>query len=173
MLARKIFNFMLLCFGIAALASCSESEDQRDFREQALSGPSGIMAMTVNGTPVEDGENDMDDWRTAPAFQGSITIATPAFPNPVSFNSTFEILVDVRTFQSVNGLQVFAFQQSGQMIGPLFQQSGTLNTGFTTIRISPQEFASSAGTGNFGDLYRLIFYDSRGDVITYGDIQVQ
>lgn len=173
MLARKIFNFMLICFGIAALASCSESEDQRDFREQALSGPSGIMAMTVNGTPVEDGENDADDWRTAPAFTGLTGVeVTPVFPNPVSFNSSFELQVNIKGSGFVNGLQIFAFQDPNDPT-LLRTESQTQNARLCTFRISPQEFASSAGTGNLGNLYRIVIYDGRGDIISYGDVQIE
>jgi hypothetical protein len=157
----------------AALAGCSQSEDQRNFEERALLPPSGIMAMNANGAPADGGEEDPDDWQIAPEFQGTIDVQTAAFPNPVSFNSTFEILIEIQSFQSVSGLQVFAFQQPNNLIGPLFQQTGELNPGFNTIQLSPRQFASEAGTGNLGSLYRIIIYSSRQEVITYGDVQIE
>ena len=157
----------------AALAGCSESEDQRNFEQRALLPPSGIMAMNANGAPADGGEEDSDDWQIAPEFQGTIDVQTAAFPNPVSFNSTFEILIEIQSFQSINGLQVFAFQQPNNLIAPLFPQTGELNPGFKTIQLSPQQFASEAGTGNFGSLYRIIIYSTRQEVITYGDVQIE
>lgn len=169
----NIFKFYLIFILVLALISCSESNAQREFENQAFSQPSGITEMTSTGGPVDNGENDPDDWRIAPDFQGSISIETPAYPNPVSFSDEIEILASVNSFGAVNGLQVYAFQQPTQPRGPLVIIDGQLETGFKTIHIDPETFASSTGTGNFGNLYRIIIYDGSGNVISYGDVQVQ
>lgn len=170
MAVPNIFKFFLLSVLASTVLSCAQSEAQRDFEDQALVAPSGITEMTINGTPVDDGENDPDDWRIAPAFRGTIDITTSAYPNPVSFNGSFEILINVQGFQSTSGLQVYAFQQPNELIGPIFQQAGQLQPGFLTVRLSPQQFAFSSG--NFGNLYRIIIYDGQLNIITYGDVQV-
>ena len=173
MTASNLFKLFLLCSIAFSFMQCSEDEEQRDFEQMALRPPSGIVAMSANGTPVEDGESDPDDWRIAPEFLGIFIIETAAFPNPVAFNSSFEILISINSFQAVNGLRIFAFQQPSQMGAALIQETGPLNIGVRSIRLSPQQFASSTGTGNVGDLYRIIIYDGRGDVISYGDVQIE
>jgi len=173
MTISKPAKFIVAVIITASLVSCSESEDQRNFEKRALLPPSGIMAMNANGAPADGGEEDSDDWQIAPEFQGSIDVQTAAFPNPVSLNSTFEILIEIQSLQSISGLQVFAFQQPNNLIGPLFQQTGELNPGFNTIQLSPRQFASEAVTGNLGSLYRIIIYSTRQEVITYGDVQIK
>lgn len=172
----NIFKLFILCSALFLLTSgCSESKQQRDFEDEALRSPSGITAMTANGVPKEDGENDPSDWRTAPDFSGLFEVTTPAFPNPVSFNSNFEILIDVKALDAINGLYVYAFQQPSNLAtsNPLEIRQDALSPGLQSIIISPQEFASSTGTGTFGNTWRIIFYDRRQNVITYGDVLVE
>lgn len=172
----NLFKLFVLCFGFFLwVAGCSENERQRDFEEEALSPPSGITAMTANGAPEENGEQDPSDWRTAPDFSGLFEVVTPAFPNPVSFNADFEILIDVKALDAIHGLYVYAFQQPTDLstANPLEVHQATLAPGFQSIIISPQEFASSTGTGTFGNTWRIIFYDRRQKVITYGDVLIE
>lgn len=173
MAVPNIFKFYLISVLAFALMSCSESEAQREFENQALTQPSGITEMTPNGGPVEGGENDSDDWRIAPDFQGSISFLTKPHPNPVAFNQDIKIQLNIGSFESVNGLQIAAFQQPNQIIGPFIQKTGQLDPGLFERQINPEAFASSTGTGNFGNLYRIIIYDGNGNVISYGDVQVQ
>ncbi len=171
----NIFKLLILCSIIIAAFACSESEQQQDFEDEALQPPAGITAMTATGVPAENSETDPSDWRTAPDFSGLFEVTTPAFPNPVSFNSNFEILIDVKALDAINGLYVYAFQQSSDLAtAPLLEvRQGTLQPGLQSIIINPQEFAASTGTGTFGNTWRIIFYDRQQTVITYGDVIVE
>lgn len=171
--ASKVFKISLFSVLPFLFFGCAQSEAQREFREQALMPPSGITAMNANGSRVENGESDPDDWRTAPDFAGSFSIETPAYPNPVTLSDQLQLLVSINSYQAVQGLQVYAFRQPGQSVGPLYSKSGQLETGFLDIRIDTDQFASSTGTGNFGNLYRIIIYDANLNVISYGDVEVQ
>ena len=169
----KVFKICLYFVTALLLFSCRENEAQRDFEQKAFAEPSGITEMSVTGVRVENGEQDTDDWRTGPDFVGSFSVETPAYPNPVNLSGNIQLLVSVNSFQSVSGLQVYAYQQPGRAIGPLFTRNGQLDTGFIEIRINVEQFASSTGTGNLGNLYRIVIYDANLNVMSYGDVEVK
>jgi hypothetical protein len=170
----NVFKILLFSMAFVAGTACSQSEAQQQFEAEALQPPSGITAMNANGFPAEDGESDPDDWRTAPDFSGLFEVSTSAFPNPVSFNSSFEILIDVKGIDAIDGLFVYAFRQTSDIptANPLEIRQGTLQPGQESIVIRPQEFARSGGTGTIGNEYRIIFYNGQREVITYGDVLV-
>lgn len=164
----KTPNLLLLLCGMLLL-SCSKSNDQRRFEDQALTPPQNISEYTANGQPVQN-RNDPDDWRIGPMFRSLVTIQTPAHPNPVNFNSSFAIDIDIRGFESINGLQIFAFQDPNRPIGPLFvSEQSQLPPGVTTVILEPTQFAQSAS----GDtVFRILIYDNQQNLISYGDIEV-
>lgn len=171
----NIFKLLLICFIIFSSFSCSESEAQRDFEEQAFRPPSGIVEMNSNGVRVDGGENDSSDWRTAPDFSGLVRVATPPFPNPVSYNANFEIQLNIIGLDAVKGLSIYAFQQPNRVtVGSALRTvGGTIQPGLKTFTISPQEFAPSSSVGNLGSTWRIIIMDGRQTVITYGDILIE
>lgn len=171
--APNVFKIYLFFVFPLLVFSCAQSEAQKEFEQQAFTAPSGIWEMTATGSHPENGENDSTDWQIGPNYVGSISIQTPPYPNPVSYSGSIQLLINVNSFQAVNGLQIYAFRQPGQSVGPLYVHQGQLDPGFLNIRINTEQFASSTGTGNFGSLYRLILYDGNLDVISYGDIEVQ
>lgn len=175
MITPNLSKLFLFCFILFALISCSKSEAQRNFEEEALSPPAGITAMDANGTHPEGSENDPSDWQTAPNFSGLFEVVTPAFPNPVSYNGQFEILIDVKAIDAINGLSVYAFQQPSDLstANQLVMREGWLEPGLQSIIIDPSLFANSSSTGTLGSTYRIIFYDRQQTVITYGDVLVQ
>jgi hypothetical protein len=146
---------------------------QQEFRKQALRPPSGIQVMTAAGRHKKGSKTDPSDWRTAPDFSGLVEVVAPAYPNPVSYNSSFKIDINVKTFDAVEGLSVYAFQQPGKLGNPIKIIQQTLEPGQHEITISAQQFARSSGTGNYGNIYRIIFLDGRQKIITYGDVQVK
>lgn len=171
--APKVFKICLFFVVPLLLLSCAQSEAQKEFEQKAFTAPSGIYEMTVNGTHPDDGENDPDDWQIGPNYVGSISVETPVYPNPVTYPGTIRLLININSYQAVNGLQIYAFRQPGQPVGPLYARDGQLDPGFINIDIDTEQFASSTGTGNLGNLYRLIIYDADLNVISYGDVEVQ
>ena len=171
----NIFKLLLFCSTLFLLSACSQNEEQSDFEDQALQSPSGILEMNATGSRVDGGEVDENDWRTAPDFSGLFSVATVAYPNPVPFNSRFEILIDVKAIEAINGLTVYAFQQPSQLTTaqPLVIRQGALQAGLQSIIIQPQEFAPGEGTGTIGNTWRIIFFDGQQKVITYGDVLIE
>jgi len=162
-------KFVLLLSISLLINACSKSNDQRDFEDRALTPPQNISEFTANGQPVPD-RNDPDDWRIGPMFRGLIDIETPAHPNPVNFNSSFTINIDVKGFDAINGLEIFAFQDPQQFIGPVFvSNETTLPPGITTVIIEPSQFAQAASGSS---LFRIVIFDNNENLISYGDVQV-
>jgi hypothetical protein len=163
-------GILLLC-----TACSTNNKQQENFRVKALQAPSQIKSMNANGKHPKGSENDVSDWQAAPDFRGLVEVITPAYPNPVSFNSNFRILLNVKALNAINGLTIYAFQQPAdlQNHAPVKIYQKTLEPGLLTITLSPQLFARNGGSGNIGNIYRIIFFDGRNRVITYGDVEVR
>lgn len=131
--------------------------------------------MTKGGTHKPGSESDPSDWRTAPNFSGLFEVATPAYPNPVSYNAVLTMTIYVKALNAVQSLKIYAFRQPGnlQPISSITPLPRPLHQGTYTIKIMPSQFAPAGGTGNFGDIYRIIFLDGQNRIITYGDVRVK
>lgn len=171
----RIATSILLCIIALECTNCNPNHHQEKFRQLALSPPSGIQAMTASGEHKADSEADSSDWQTAPEFAGLFEVVTPAYPNPVPYNTSFSILINVKGFNAVNQLIVYAIRQPGNLrtAPPVKIIPRTLQPGLHTIKIHPAKFAQSSGTGSLGNLYRILFVDGRNQIVTYGDIRVK
>lgn len=163
----------LLLFGLLLLAGgCSKSDDQKDFEEHAYTAPSGF---TEYGADPRQGpvSEDPDDWRISPLYQGLIGVATPAYPNPVVVNSTVQIDIDFKVTDAVQAMEVYVFKATSPDWVPirLYDQS-ELPVGVKTITLNPAEFYGGGSQEALG-LHRLLFFDGRENLITYGDIMVE
>ena len=99
----SFFNRILLpLFIIIALSSCGQDDEQREFEQQAFQLPENITETEGNGTIINE---DPDDWRTSPFFQGLVFVS-PAFPNPVSIGDQLSLEVEVSGIDAVSGLTV-------------------------------------------------------------------
>lgn len=157
---------------IAAVASCSKSGDQREFERDAFTFPQNYTATDAHGALLPNA-TDPDDWRIGPMFGGLVAVSTPAWPNPVNLNNSFQIELDIRGIESVSGLEVLAFDEPGQpLIGPLYlEDEGALSGGLHTITLSPGQFHNPETS--ITDLYRILIYDGNQNLITYGDVQIE
>ncbi len=169
----KKVSISFCCLSVFICIQCTSNHRQRDFEKQALSKPSGIQEMTADGKHKSGSKSDPSDWRTAPMFTGLFEVTTSAYPNPAAYNSSFTILVNVKALNAVSGLSVYAFQQPGDFRPAAPFQVKHLTTGLNTITIFPKEFARKGGTGNYGNIYRIILMDNQQNIITYGDIRVK
>lgn len=167
------FNILLLTlavFWLFSISSCTQSDAQREFEDLAFQPPENITEMTDGGRMVSNA-SDPDDWRSSPMYRGLVEVATPAYPNPVNVNTQLIIEVENKGFETLSGLEVYVFKESFRnQVGPLFSMDGsTIQTGLITISLSPAQFGD--GTQASG-LYRIIIYDGRQNVFTYGDVEV-
>ncbi|MDZ7771861.1 MAG: hypothetical protein U5K31_03860 [Balneolaceae bacterium] len=159
------------------LAGCTKSEDQRRFEREATTPPSNYTARNAQGHLVNEQE-DPDDWRIGPMFSGILEVEISAFPNPVSPNQQVRILLQITTstgMGSLSGLDVYAFRETFDNITTsLYYRSGSeIEPGLHTITLSADQFHRS-GVG-VSSLYRILIYDDsmQGNLITYGDVQVE
>ncbi len=163
---RNCFIFFAAALLISA---CSQSSAQRDFENEAFRFPDNITETTPNGSLVENGQVDPDDWRIGPDYQGLIDV-DPAYPNPVNLDGNMRIKVEFPFINSVSGLIVFAFQDPTQ---PILVQDFQLNSASSVevLNIPPSQFVSGTGVGN-SPFFRILITDENENVITYGDIEV-
>lgn len=149
----------LLC--LAVLASCDTADLQEDFLEEARQQPADITVTSPGGAVLEV---DDDDWRTAPLFVGKV-IVEPAFPNPVTSGL---VTIPFRVFQFDDvrgGIFIRAFNGSGDLI-TLGESLDTSSPGVYTITINPAVL-------NTVGLHRIFVQDFLGEIVSYGDIQIQ
>lgn len=138
---------------------CDTAEQQRDFEDEAFSTPSGYTSTDENGEIIAE---DKDDWRTAPAYNSRILV-DPAFPNPTAPGDNVTVPVQVFEFNAVGGaLQLVSFDEN-RIPRRLDDTPDAGNPGAYVLRFSP------AVLGVRG-LIRLFILDSRGDLVSYGDV---
>ena len=164
---KKNLFLLPLCF-LLLITACSQSDDQREFEQQAFSTPEGFTETKSNGEIVE-GRADPDDWRVSPFYRGLIDVFPP-YPNPVLTNERVTFEVSVAGIDAVDGFRVYAFYR-GSSLFPLFPEfQRPLPPGLLSISLNPLDIAEIRE--NPQGLYRIIVLDAEGNVITYGDIRV-
>jgi len=151
---------------LLSVSACNRSSDQRAFERAAFSIPEGITQTDASGTVIS---RDPDDWRVAPFFQGVIEI-DPAYPNPVLSNELVRINRIVTGVESVSGLRVFVFFESGNVRPIENDVRNPLPPGIDVITLEPTLI--SEFPANPQGLYRVVITDINENVITYGDIRI-
>ncbi len=172
MFQNRLFDstyLLILSFLMAFLflsSGCNQNSDQREFEKAAFSEPTGITETNERGDII--GNEDPDDWRIAPFFQGDIELITPPFPNPVQSNDRLTINIHVNFIDRISGIYIRVYHFGS--IEPVDQRE-QVTTGTTTFTIDPRIIAG--GRPNPAGLYRLIIQDETQNVITYGDIEIE
>ncbi len=171
-LMRALIPVFLLALILAA-ASCTGSDDQREFEEQAFLAPEGYTETDASGNLIDGGEFDPDDWRVAPFFQGLIEV-DPAFPNPVLTTDQVTLQVLITGVESINGLGIYAWFHETGGIRPidLISQS-PVPPGLHTFRFQAAELSRFDDVESARGLKRLLLLDNNENVISYGDILVE
>ncbi|HEX6981948.1 MAG TPA: hypothetical protein VF181_04235 [Balneolaceae bacterium] len=170
----KIFSsyFSIILLAGILLAGCSKSDDQRRFEDQALVAPQRITEMTANGRAIADKE-DPDDWRISPMYRGLIDIETPAYPNPVALNSNLRIDLYITGLETISTLDVYAFELPGRIYGPVDILENLSSTTLVTINLNAAIVANSSAGSQASGIYRILIYDGRQNLISYGDVRLQ
>lgn len=156
---RRVLPALAFALGLAA---CDVQDLQNTFAEQAARAPSGISPTDARGAST--GTADADDWRTAPVYAGRVSV-TPAYPNPVSSTDFVNLPVSILDFEGV--------------FGGLSVQAYDVNRRLRTLAVSrdngPGTFVLSFGAALLGrtGLHRLYLFDGRGQLISYGDVEVR
>ncbi len=171
---RLSIIILLAAFGSILLTACGQDDDQRDFENEAFSLPEGFTETDGSGQIVDENE-DPDDWRTAPFFQGLVFV-DPAFPNPVQVSDQLMINVEISGIEAVSGLTVIVLIESG--VNPEFRPvysdpQNPIPPGLTVISINPIQLGRFNTVESARGLHRLILLDGRENVISYGDVLVE
>ncbi len=156
----RIHRIMLALTMITALGACDTGEDQDAFENRAFSEPVGFTQTSESGA-VE--LQDEDDWRVSPAYHGRILIE-PAFPNPVPSGGSVMIPVRIRFADSVQGgLEIVTYDAS-EIPRRLDSIPNASEPGSYVFRFMPRVLGLRG-------LVRVFIIDTRGRLVSYGDLQ--
>lgn len=169
----KGFNFIpafIITLFFLLIVSCNQNDEQKQFEREAISLPENITETNENGKIIE-GQDDPDDWRIAPYFQGVVYVDPVPFPNPLLSNQRLNLNIFVTGVDGVAGLRVLVlYNQSSAR--PLYESvTSPLPTGLTSISLAAGDIAQFAD--NPQGLYRIIVEDRQGVIITYGDVRIE
>lgn len=170
----NVSTFLLLIVAVLFLG-CSKSDDQLQFEREALSQPQNITETDGNGNIT--GTSDPDDWRIGPMYRGRINIgglsdSQVPFPNPVAFNSTLHIYLTQLTPDEISTLEIYKLTEfNNRQVVRLYDEF-EINSTFNDLRIPASKIADGEGSGASG-IYRILIYDGRENLISYGDVEVQ
>lgn len=163
---KKLLLTLLLAFFIV---HCSDNDDQRQFEREAMRAPDGITE--TDGSGALTGDQDPDDWRIAPFFQGLVEI-DPAFPNPVMTNENVEIHIEITGIESVMGIEAVWIDEPYFHILDEVEQA-PLPPGLTVLRFPASRMGTTTNPESALGLKRVLIFDRNRNIISYGDIRVE
>jgi hypothetical protein len=157
------------------LSGCAKTDEQRDFENEATQNePDNITETDPNGNISSVDETD---WQISPYYQGQISLGVansqPPYPNPVNYNSTLYLQINLNVSNVVNRIEIYSFRLPEPVNHnwvTTFEQS-EIST-YNLFNISAASIATAEGETASG-LYRLLIYDGQQNLITYGDIRIQ
>lgn len=154
---------------ILLLAGCGKSSDQKEFEEQAYSDPSGITQTSpdANEQPIQI---DPDDWRISPMYQGLVQFETLPHPNPVVRNSQIGFDLNINYTESLPGLFIYIYDPfDDRLQQEILANPDPVPIGLENIMLDTSGFPQNSPD----NLYRIIIFDGRQNIISYGDIEIQ
>ena len=173
---RSYSNCLIIFCSILVFLSCSKSDDQRKFENEAFSQPDGYTA-TQDGINITN--SDPDDWRIGPMFRGRINLGSglgspePPHPNPLGFNQNLTLNIYINSSDVINRLEVWKFENPSDLTGPFATRIDFSAPGLVTFTLNGQDISGSTGGSQASGLYRLLIYDGNQNLITYGDIRIE
>jgi len=165
---KKFFSIPIILGILLLTASCTRNNAQRDFEQDAYMEPAGYTAAE---SPTELTSIDEDDWRTSPLFQGLVKVY-PAYPNPVSTNEQFFLEIESLFTNSINGIEIVVRYPNNRPF-PIYQEFETDINGLKTILLDPLELGMDGSPEAARGLKRIFIFDGNGQMISYGDIEVE
>ena len=159
---RRLPGAFLVVLALLLAGGCDTAEQQNDFEDDAFSPPSGFTRTDENGEILSE---DKDDWRTAPVYSTSVLI-DPAFPNPTAPGDFVNVPVSVRQFNSIQGgLELVSFDENG-IPRRLDEIRDARDPGAYVFTFNP-------GLLGVRGLIRLFILDTRGNLVSYGDLSIE
>lgn len=155
---------ILAALFVLTMSSCDTQADQNNFVDEASLPPEGItriLDQSFGGTVCEE---DPDDWRTSPVYNGIIRVERGASPNPAS---SVLVTIDVTVLQldRVRGsLTLRAFGGGNTLV--------FLDTILDASSPGGYVFQFNSSLLSTNGLHRLFIFDGVGELVTYGDIEL-
>ena len=163
------FKGVFLLVGLLLIGSgCDNQAAQEEFIDEASALPSGITKILDSDfVNADDGvcSEDPDDWRISPVYAGVVFVDRPAFPNPITGASQGTIVIRVLQPNRVQGGFILSALGNGSVPIELARIPDASLDNFYDIRFSPSLLAENG-------LHRLFLFDSLGELITYGDLEL-
>jgi hypothetical protein len=159
-------SLIALALTLLVLPGCDTNEAQDEFFLQSELPPDDYTPTNEAGEIV--GPVDADDWRTAPAFQGSVEVV-PAAPNPVGRDGFVTIVVQ-DTFDDIitGGVYASGFDDNGRFVRLAVDEG---NGPFYALTFDPSLLRLVGGDA--ARLYRVRIFTNDSRLISYGDILVR
>ncbi|MCC5925415.1 MAG: hypothetical protein JJU41_02545 [Bacteroidetes bacterium] len=164
--AKRILAFLFI---LSIVIGCSRDSDQEEFERQAFSAPENITRTSASGEVLQ---TDPDDWRIAPMFQGFVEVIQPPYPNP-SAGQRFTLEILITGLESIFGLEVYTRNAFGRPVMIYNDTRRPLPPGISDINIEPSWLSTNGTYSGAIGLHRIFIYDGSGNMITYGDLEVQ
>lgn len=165
----KTHATVLLFFALLLFTGCSQNDAQREFEEQAFTFDDNITETKGSGEIIE-GNEDPDDWRTAPFFSGLVFI-DPIYPNPVLTNNRLTLNILITGNDAVSRLRVYSYPEFTRPRPVYNDPRSPLPPGTLSISLNPLDLSPTPE--NASGIYRIVVLDGRENVITYGDVRVE
>ncbi|MBX2821310.1 MAG: hypothetical protein KTR29_16565 [Rhodothermaceae bacterium] len=164
----SILRVLVLCGLILSGSGCDNQAAQEDFIDEASALPEGITKiLDADFVNADDGicSEDPDDWRVSPVYAGVVFVDRPAFPNPATGASQGTIVIRVLQPNRVQGGFILTAFGNGSVPIELARIPDASLDNFYDIRFSPSLLSING-------LHRLFLFDSLGELITYGDLEL-
>ena len=146
---------------------CTNNDAQNQFEAEAYRLPEGYTETDSQSNVVRE---DSDDWRISPIYAGLISIFDPAFPNPVTYGTQFEITVRVDAAPAGSIMQLYYFNSVNTK--PTLIDPQTVSDDYVDVvfRISTNQFGNATVARG---LHRLLIFDGNQRIVSYGDLLIQ
>ncbi|NGP88567.1 hypothetical protein [Fodinibius halophilus] len=170
-----LFTTVIFCASLLLL-NCSKSDDQRDFESEAFTTPDGITHTNTSGKVV--GNVDNDDWNISPMYRGLLQVKSNItdypHPNPLGYNEDLTLQVKSNVSDAVEGMKIYKFRFPKNANSFLIKELNDTDLGsaITTITIDGALIAENS-SADARTTYRILIYDNKENLISYGDIRIE
>ncbi len=160
--------FPLLLFSL--LLSCAPNEDQIQFERESMRPPANFTATNERGIVSNE---DPDDWRIGPMFYRLVTV-NPIYPNPTSGND-LRLQVYVERIDGLYGLEIYRYNPTGtpRYIQLYRNAQAPLPPGILNINIPFRVMFPEYPNLDVRGLHRILIYDARENLVSYGDVKLE
>lgn len=154
---------------LSALNGCTNDDEQVAFERDAFQTAAGYTRTDERGVTISQ---DPDDWRISPLYMGLVEV-DPLFPNPAMTSGQARLHVMVGGIDALSGLAAAVYHPDEVLETLWISQESPVPPGLHAITLSPVEMGRLPTVESARGLHRIIVFDGRQNVISYGDVMVQ